>query len=255
MPSAKPSLAMEAFQAGSDLLVALQGRLVLENHETVRKRLHDLLDARVANYFIYMGRLDYVDSAGWGAMVGLKMAATRHRVRLVILAPSERIAEVLRISRLETIFEVLSGSEAELVRLKLELPEHRLWGEVSEDRSAQTAAERIARSLGPGGLPTDEATRGKKKEIERLSRDALEHYRHGDFAKAAELYRQVLELNPEDLSALNNLGVICTKRPDWYQEAVKVWRRVLEVSRARGDERHIERAQRHLQTLDRMMSG
>ena len=66
-----------------------------------------------------------------------------------------------------------------------------------------------------------------------------------------ETYLKVLEIDPDDISALNNLGVVYEKRPEWRDKAVETWKRVQELSETRQDEKHADRARRHLKSLTR----
>ncbi|MBI3735919.1 tetratricopeptide repeat protein [Candidatus Sumerlaeota bacterium] len=251
----KTSLFIDAYQSGSELLVILKGRLVLENCDGARKRLHTLLTDKIDKFYIYLGRLDFVDSAGWGAMVGLKMAANRNRTRLVFLTPTQRIMEIFKISKLDTIFEILSGPEAEAIRSALVKRENLLWRDSPDESQNRFKTE--DESFTPHGgapastprTPLQPLRAERQKETEKLSRDAVEHLRHGDYQKAIELYRRVIELDPEDLSAMNNLGVVYEKKPEWFGEARKVWKRVLELSESRNDAKHAERAKKHLEFL------
>ena len=94
--------------------------------------------------------------------------------------------------------------------------------------------------------------REQRVEIERLSRDAVEHLRQGDYQKVIDRYLEVLDIDPDDLSALNNLGVVYEKRPEWNGRAVQTWKQVLTLSEKRNDSKHSERARRHLQSLDQL---
>ena len=44
-----------------------------------------------------------------GVLVGLKMLANKNRTRLTFLAPPPRIEDILRVSKLDTIFEIRGG--------------------------------------------------------------------------------------------------------------------------------------------------
>lgn len=254
MQDLKTTLFIDAYQSGSDLLIIMKGRLVIENCDRARKKLSEFLTGQVERYIIYLGRLEFVDSAGWGALVGLKMAANRNKTRLVFLSPTQRISEIFKVSKLDTIFEILTGGEAEALRSALVKRENIVWRD-SPDESQERFNTEDESYTPPAGSGTDarapiQPVRAERqKEAQRLSNDAAAHLRHGDFQKAIDLYRQVLEIDPEDLSALNNLGVVCEKRPEWRNDAVTTWKRVLEVSQSRNDEKHAERARRHLEFL------
>ena len=73
--------------------------------------------------------------------------------------------------------------------------------------------------------------------------------RQGNYESSIECYKSALELDPDYLPALNNLAIVYEKQPSWHTLAIENWRRVLEISRQRNDEKHIDRAERHLADL------
>lgn len=251
------TILLDAYQSGQELLVILRGRLVLDNCEAARVRLHSVIDPKIDKYYLYMGELEYVDSAGWGTMVGLKMAANRNRTKLCFLSPTERILDIFRISKLDSIFEIRQGGEAEIIRTKLEQTDNLLWRD-SPDESQNFFNTESNMTPYHGGTLLSGAgvekldVREQRVEIERLSRDAVEHLRQGDYQKVIDRYLEVLDIDPDDLSALNNLGVVYEKRPEWNGRAVQTWKQVLTLSEKRNDSKHSERARRHLQSLEQL---
>lgn len=255
---AKTSLLIDAYQDGGNLLVILKGRMVLENSETVRARLHALVKPPVKKFYIHMGLLEYVDSAGWGTMVGLKMAALRNQALLTFLAPGDRLLDIFRISKLDAIFELIHGSEAESIKKGIETPENLLWRDTPDESQKKFSTEAYfiageSKAITPGA--EDAAQKEAQREaIAELTQKALDHLRLGDYPKVIEVYREVLDLDPNDIAALNNLGVVYEKQDEWHEDALNAWTRVLEIGRERGDAKHADRAQRHLQALGQRSS-
>lgn len=247
-------LKIDAYRVESELLVILSGRLVLENCEASRNRLHSLVSPEITKYYVYMGHLDYVDSSGWGAMVGLKMANNRNRTQMCFLAPSERLLDIFRISKLDSIFDIKLGPEAEMIRTELERAESALF---QDSKSGTPSPHQTVSNLTPAGPPSTSSGRssGGSGDTEALSRDALEYLRAGDYQKAIDTYRKLLQISPGDLSALNNLGVIYEKRAEWYERAVETWKQVLSMSERANDTKHAERARRHLELIEKLRAA
>ena len=99
----------------------------------------------------------------------------------------------------------------------------------------------------------DEAASEQSKKVHQFSTDALEYVRQADYERAIECYEQALEIDAENLSVLNNLGIVCEKKPQWYGRAVEIWKRVQQVSENSGDEKHATRARKHLESLGKLM--
>lgn len=252
---AASSMLVDAYRSGPDVLVLLKGRLVLGNCEAARERLHKLIQPEVDRIYLYMRELDYVDSAGWGTMVGLKMAANRNRTKLVFLAPNDRILDVFRISKLDAIFDLKGTKEGEAIRATLEKADNLLWRDSPDEKQTRFATEGGTGAIPAAVIAPNKEDPAASQEIERLSRDAVEHLKLGDYQKAVDTYEKVLALEPSDLSALNNLAVVYEKRPEWYDKAAHAWSEVLQLSERRGDTKHAERARKHLETLTKMRAS
>lgn len=251
----KAQLQIDAYRTKTDLLVELKGRLTLENSDTVRKRLHELIQGDIEKFYLYMGELEYVDSGGWGTMVGLKVAVTRNRTRLCFLAPNDRVMDIFRISKLDSIFDIVSGPEAEKIRASIERPENLLWRDSPDESQARFNTEAYFTPYNEDSVTHNPAREPRVSESSRqiadLSKRAVEYLRFGDYPKVVETYLKVLEIDPLDISALNNLGVVYEKRPEWREKAVETWKRVQELSESRRDIKHADRARRHLDSLRR----
>jgi tetratricopeptide (TPR) repeat protein len=85
--------------------------------------------------------------------------------------------------------------------------------------------------------------------VEEQCRKAVEFMRQGNYESSIECYKEALNLDPDYLPALNNLAIVYEKQPSWHNLAIENWNRVLELSRQRNDEKHMDRAERHLADL------
>ncbi len=248
----KTPLLIDVYRARNDLLVELTGRLTLENSDTVRKRLHELIEDQLDKFYLYMGGLEYVDSGGWGTMVGLKVAVNRNRTRLTFLAPNDRVMDIFRISKLDSIFDIITGVQAEAIRKTIERPENLVSRDSPDESQSRFNTEAYFTPYTEDSVESssDDAYHPSgTSQIAELSKRAVEYLRFGDYAKVVETYLKVLELDPDDISALNNLGVVYEKRPEWRDKAEETWERVQTLSEARKDSKHADRARRHLKSL------
>lgn len=90
-----------------------------------------------------------------------------------------------------------------------------------------------------------------KDRIDQLCRDAVAFMQKTDYEQAASCYQQVIDISPDYLPAYNNLAIVFEKMPGAQGKAIEAWKKVLELSSRRNDAKHIERAQKHLETLRR----
>ncbi len=206
-----------------------------------------------------LGDLEFLDSAGLGLLVGFKMAASKNRTRLIFLPPPPRVEDIFRISKLDTILEMLKGAEADVICASLRKDQFLLWSDSSETGYGQAKVDSVHSSLstrsnltrfstGPFENPTEQ-----QQIVRQLCIDAVECIKKGDYEQAVVCYERALEIDDSNLSALNNLGVVYEKKPSWYGRSVVVWNRVLDVSNTQGDAKHIQRAQKHLDSLSKLM--
>jgi Tfp pilus assembly protein PilF len=90
------------------------------------------------------------------------------------------------------------------------------------------------------------------EKLEEHCRRAVEFMRQGNYDLSVEEYCKALEIDPDYLPALNNLAIVYEKQPSWIPKAIDQWEKVLSLSQSRGDQKHTDRAQRHLSSLRRM---
>lgn len=246
---------IDAYRKDRELYVILRGRLVLSCCQDAKTRLGSLLTTQVDQFYLSMQELSFLDSAGLGVMVGLKMGANKNRTRLVLLSPPQRIQDIFRVSKLDTIFEIRSGAEADLIAANLKKPELCLWHDGKDAKQGQcnTVVDFGPKNGGTtqvsmSGIPNSET----EAKVRQCCEEAVEFIKKGDYDRAIESYRRALGLDQDNLSALNNLGIVYEKRPDWYTQAIDTWKRVLDLSERAGDEKHASRARKHLDTLGKL---
>src|SRR5690606_15910540 len=67
---------------------------------------------------------------------------------------------------------------------------------------------------------------------------AFEFMRQGLYDRSIQEYKNALEIDPDYLSAHNNLAIVYEKKPSWHKQAIEQWNKVLELSTLRGDHKH-----------------
>jgi anti-sigma B factor antagonist len=246
---------IDAYRNGRELYIVLRGRLVLSGCQDAKTRLGNLLTSQTDLMYLAMSELTFLDSAGLGVMVGIKMNANKSHTRLVLLSPPQRIQDIFRVSKLDTIFDIRSGAEADLIATRFKSPEYCLWRDSKDDRQVlyNTEADYIPRNQMTQLTMVDGGGGENDSRVRQLCDEAVEFIRQGEYLKAIENYRRALNLDPNNLSALNNLGIVYEKRAEWYSQAVEIWRRVLDLSEHDHDEKHAGRARKHLETLSKLM--
>jgi anti-sigma B factor antagonist len=119
---------IQVYAAPGALYIKSRGRIVLEDCEIFKNKVYPLFREALAQVAIDLEEADFIDSAGLGALVGLKTRANQNNARFVLVSPSRPIEEILNISKLVTIFDILTGLDAKTLRATLARPEHLIPG-------------------------------------------------------------------------------------------------------------------------------
>lgn len=272
------ALDLEIYQTRTDLYFLVRGRIVLEECERLRNSSLPLIGKGIEQVIVDLSGVDFIDSAGLGTLVGVKMTASKNKARIVLLQPSKAVADILYISKLDGIFDIVTGAEAELLKSQIVQSQHQISGPANGGSAAAgTGADRSR-----GGIPTardmssgsgrakvgtdfpditlagaESAAQGpelrsQKEVIDEHCRRAVEYMRQGNYEMSVEEYTQALAVDPDYLPALNNLAIVYEKQPSWINKAIEQWEHVLRLSQQRADQKHIDRAQRHLASLRKM---
>jgi anti-anti-sigma factor len=274
MPTGSANLLdIETFQSDEGLYFVFRGRIVLDECDRVRQNELKLVNKGLQQVVIDLQNIDFIDSAGLGLLVGFKMAASKNKVRIALSQPSKQVQDLLYVSKLDGIFEIVNGAQAETLRSSMANPANRAG---ARGAVANPGADATDSSLSAAGVSADwigskldsafndgtstgtraggdassvSKSRAQKEHIEEFCRKAVEFMRNGNYDASIQEYQNALDLDPDYLPALNNLAIVYEKQPSWTPKAIEVWQKVLQLSEQRGDQKHIDRAQRHLASL------
>lgn len=241
----------EIYQADGQLIVVLKGRVVLEELDSLKSTVLPRITRDISQVYVDLKPVDYVDSAGLGLLIGFKMTAKTNGARIALMEPNRTVSDVLSISKIDGIFEFLNGPDAQDVRKRLINSANSVGDEpIHKADFAGDSSMPVVNSDGSLAVEDGQDTQ-KRDQVDEYCRRAVEHMRQGDYENSIECYKNALELEPDHLPALNNLAIVFEKQPSWHAQAREKWQRVLELSRQRGDDKHRDRAERHLADLSR----
>ncbi len=232
--------------SGNRLLVLIEGRFVLDECDAFKKAVIASLSPAVAHVLVDLSRSDFVDSSGLGTLVGLKMRTNQIKARLTLINPSPQVLEVLVMSKLNEIFEIATGQEAQDL-IANTMVESNLVRTVGGPASAAPTLPLVeGLKISEPAHPRNEAA---DEVLHDLCRKASEALIRGNLDESVRLYREAIARNATYLPAHNNLAIVYEKRPEWRRLAIEEWETVLRLSGQSGDLNNKERAERHLATL------
>jgi anti-sigma B factor antagonist len=85
--------------------IKCHGRLLSENSKQIKDLVKPLIEGGGRRIVIDVGDVEYLDSAGLGALVGLKVSAiNKGLVKLELVNLSPRVAELLKLTSLTELF-------------------------------------------------------------------------------------------------------------------------------------------------------
>lgn len=97
------------------VIVRLSGQADAVQSDVLRERLRQLVSERPPLLVVDMKQLDFIGSAGLGALVEAHVSCHRHAGRLCLLTPPTNVLEVLRRTRLTELLQ-LCDDEADALR-------------------------------------------------------------------------------------------------------------------------------------------
>ena len=101
--------------AGNVAVVDLSGRITLgEGCALVRSTIQDQLKQGNVKILLNLADVSYMDSAGLGELVGSYASITNKGGKIKLLNPQGKVAEVLNVTKLYTVFETFTDEAAAL---------------------------------------------------------------------------------------------------------------------------------------------
>ena len=92
-------------------VVALKGRFTLDDKESFQKFVDEHLDGSQAVLVLDMSQLDFIDSAGIGDLIKLKMGPGKNYSSLYVTGLQDSVERVFRVSGLIQLFEVIDADQ------------------------------------------------------------------------------------------------------------------------------------------------
>ena len=93
-------------------MLRLEGKFIVGGESVYLKdKIKDVLNMGMKSILIDLGKVPYVDSTGIGFLVSSHTAVTSQGGDFKLLSPNPRVREVLRITKLDKIFEIFDKEE------------------------------------------------------------------------------------------------------------------------------------------------
>jgi anti-sigma B factor antagonist len=96
-------------EVGGVLVLDISGRLTLLDH-TLRETVLHWINAGNRQFVLKMSDVSYIDSCGLGELVSVCVSARNSGGDVRLLAPSERVRKLLKITKLDSVFDILEDA-------------------------------------------------------------------------------------------------------------------------------------------------
>jgi anti-sigma B factor antagonist len=102
-------------EVGGVTVLDLSGKITLGEGDTLLKdKLHSLLHQSKKNVLLNLAQVNYVDSAGLGALVSAYTTVTREGGNLKLANVTRKLQDLLSITKLLTVFESYDSEDEAL---------------------------------------------------------------------------------------------------------------------------------------------
>jgi len=106
-------LKMTSRSVSDAVVLDLTGRLCVLEH-TLRKSISALLEEGHRCFVLNLAAVTYIDSDALGELISIWTSIRRAEGRLILLRPVDRVYELFRITKLNTVFEILDDESSAL---------------------------------------------------------------------------------------------------------------------------------------------
>jgi anti-sigma B factor antagonist len=106
------NMTMATRQVGSVTIVDINGRIVLEECVLLRGLLSNLLAAGHNKILINLEGASRVDTAGLAYLISGLVTVRKQQGELKLLNPTKIVRDVIRLARLDTVFEIIDDEAA-----------------------------------------------------------------------------------------------------------------------------------------------
>jgi anti-sigma B factor antagonist len=93
-------------KAGKIVIIDIEGKVLLgEGDVEIKQAVEDLLRRGDKNILLNLAKVPYIDSAGLGEIIRCYTTIRRNGGNLKLLAPNERLIDLLNITKLVNVFD------------------------------------------------------------------------------------------------------------------------------------------------------
>jgi anti-anti-sigma factor len=108
---------VKRLRPGNTAVLYCRGRLVRANAELLRKETDRLLASHISHLVVTLADVEFIDSAGIGALLVAFKRAQAANGQLLFCTPSQTVLRTLKLARLDKVFPIFENAEMALQEL------------------------------------------------------------------------------------------------------------------------------------------
>ena len=93
-------------QAGDGVAIGAKGDVDLDSSPKLREAIIESIESKLSPIVVNLGEVTYIDSSGVATLVEGFQLCRKYQGKFRLAGISERVAEVLRLARLDQIFDI-----------------------------------------------------------------------------------------------------------------------------------------------------
>lgn len=109
-PHTRP-MSLDVLESPEAVVVTVRGSVDMSDTETLRARLDEVIAARPSLLVLELSEMEFISSAGLGAIVSAQVQARAHDGRVRLVAPKPEIRRLLETTRLDAVLVICSTLE------------------------------------------------------------------------------------------------------------------------------------------------
>jgi len=109
-----PGLEVLVTEHTSGVVVAPQGEIAYSEAKPFQVTMRRVMESRPSRVVVDLSRVDYMNTPGLAVMVEALQSARKSKTRLVLCGLNPKVEAILKIAKLNTVFEIVASLDAAL---------------------------------------------------------------------------------------------------------------------------------------------
>ena len=106
---------IQSRRKNDEILIELAGELGVASCEEARTQLQQSVHEDITRVYLHVEKLEYLDSAGLGILMGVHVTCRKRNQKLMLLAPHVNLGRMLKMCRLDQVLDICDREAAQKI--------------------------------------------------------------------------------------------------------------------------------------------